>query len=97
MEYEIRLTTRAKHELARLPVWAQEIVESRLAELARSPSTLGRRAVSPPYPPGGMIFEFDHGPIGNALYHFVVFFVFGQGETELIVHGIGHTDLLIGD
>jgi hypothetical protein len=41
-----------------------------------------------------MIFEFDHGPIGTTLYHFVVLFRCSQDETELIVHGIGHTDLL---
>jgi hypothetical protein len=34
MEYEIRLTTKAKQELTLLPDWAQVIVESHLVELA---------------------------------------------------------------
>ncbi len=94
MEYEIRLTARAKQDLSLLPDWAQMLMESHLVELAQSPSTLSRPVVSPPYAPGGMIFEFDHGPIGTTLYHFVVFFRYGQDETELVVHGIGHSDLL---
>jgi hypothetical protein len=96
MEYEIRLSSRAERELNLLPVWAQEIVESRLAELARSPSTLSRPVASPPHAPGGMIFGFDHGPIGSTLYHFMVFFRYGQDETGLDVFGIGHTELTSG-
>src|SRR5271154_5152011 len=84
IEYEIELTNKAEQELDRLPVWIREIVESHLPELARSLSTLSRRVVSPPYPPGGMVFEFDHGPIGNTLYHLAVFFRYSQDETKLI-------------
>jgi hypothetical protein len=43
-----------------------------------------------------MIFEFDYGPIGSTLYHFMVFFRYGQDETGLDVFGIGHTELTSG-
>jgi hypothetical protein len=97
MEYEPILTARAEKDLSRLPEWAREIVESHLIELAQAPSRFSRPVVSPPYPPGGMMCEFDHGPIGNTLYHFTIFFVYGQDETSLIITNIGHTDLLISD
>jgi hypothetical protein len=93
MEYEIRLSPRAERELNLLPAWALEIVESHLVELARSPTTLSRPVVSPPHAPGGMISEFDHGPIGSTLYHFMVFFRYSQDEAGLDVFGIGHTEL----
>jgi len=42
-----------------------------------------------------MVSEFDHGPIGDTLHHFAIFFSYSQDETTLIVTGIGHTALRV--
>jgi hypothetical protein len=91
MEYEIYLTSKAESEFNALPVWLQGIVESHLLELAKSPSALSRRVVSPPYPPGGMMYEFSHGPIDGTLHRFAVFFRYSQDETRLVVFAIGYS------
>ncbi len=93
MEYQIELSNRAQLELNSLPVWLQEVMDVHLLNLPRSPSELSRPVVSPPYPPGGMMSEFDHGPLDEVLHHFAVFFRFHPDETRLIVFGIGHTAL----
>lgn len=94
MEYEICLTKKAEDQLLSLPVWLQGVLESRLEGLAKSPSAFARPVASPPYPPGGMIFEFDHGPIDGKTHHIAVFFRFGQDETTLHIEAIGHIELL---
>ncbi len=79
-----------------MPAWLQIVVESYLLKLAEQPSALSRAVVSPPYPPGGMISEFDHGPIDGANHHVTIFFRYSQDETTLIVRAIGHTELYPG-
>jgi hypothetical protein len=91
MEYDVVLLSNAERHLNSLPIWLQAVMESRLEELSRSPIACARPVPSPPYPPGGMIFEFDHGPIEGTLHHIAIFFRFSQDETKLIVHSIGHT------
>lgn len=93
MEYDIVLLLKAERHLNSLPVWLQGVVESRLGDLSKSPASCARAVASPPYPPGGMVFEFDHGPIGNTLHHIAIFFHYSQDETKLIVGAIGHTAL----
>jgi hypothetical protein len=72
--YEIELTRKAEHDLFAMPVWLQITVEAHLQRLAQRPSALSRAVVSPPHPPGGMISEFDHGPIDGINHHISVFF-----------------------
>jgi hypothetical protein len=91
MEYEILLTDKASRQLLSLPAWLQGIVESHLEELARSPSVHSRPVVSPPHPPGGMVFEFNHGPVDGKTHHIAVFFHFSQDESALHVKAIGYT------
>jgi hypothetical protein len=96
MAYEIRLTDDAAGTLDTLPIWLLEPVREHLSRLARSPLTLGRTVVSPPYPPiGGMMSEFDWGPADDTLHHFVFFFRYGQDETSLIVSSVGRTALKV--
>jgi len=95
MEYEIELTGKAKGELNALPDWLRGIVESYLFRLAESPSALSRPVVSPPYPPGGMMSEFDYGPVGDTLHHVAIFFKYRQDETKLVIRAIGYTALLV--
>ena len=93
MEYQIELSEKATLALNSLPVWLQQVVEVHLLDLARSPSVLSRPVVSPPYPPGGMMSEFDHGPLDDVLHHFAIFFRFHPDETRLVVFALGHTVL----
>jgi hypothetical protein len=96
MGYEIELSDKAQLDLNALPPWLQAVVEAHLWELAESPSALSRPVVSPPYPPGGMMSQFDHGPLDGVWHHFAVFFRFRQDETGLVVFAIGHTALRMG-
>jgi hypothetical protein len=97
MEYEVVLTEKAERELAALPVFLQEPVESHLIVLASSPAAVARKVVSPPYPPGGMMSEFDVGPLGDTLHHVAVFFRYSQDETQIIVFAIGYSALRVSD
>ena len=96
MAYEIDLTDQAQQKLNHMPLWLQGIVESHLSRLANAPSTMSRIVVSPPYPPGGMISEFSHGPIDGFLHHVALFFRYSQDETRIVVQSIGYTLLKFG-
>lgn len=93
MAFEIELLDKAAGHLIALPDFLQERVQSHLVDLANSPSQMSRPTVSPPYPPGGMMSEFDVGPFGNVLHHVAVFFYYGQDEETLVVFAIGYTAL----
>jgi hypothetical protein len=96
MEYEVDLTEAAQGMLNRLPLWLQGAVESHLLRLGASPHTLSRTVVSPPYPPGGMMSEFNISHEPSVLHHISVFFRYSQDETRLIVTAIGHRALYAG-
>lgn len=88
MAYEIRLDEKAEADLNNLPVWLQGPVENHLVDLANKQSVLGRKAVSPPYPPDGMISE-KHIEIGDRTsYQVTIFYHFSQDETSLIIRHI---------
>ena len=88
--YKILLTRTAESERDRLAPDLMRIVNSKLRELAKDPFSLSRKTVSPPYPRGGMMREFDTLDPNGAMHYFVVLFYFGEDEKTLIVHGIGH-------
>ncbi len=90
--YEIFLAQKAENDLAAMPPWLPKVVESWLLKLGQRPSAFSRAVVSPPFPPGGMMSEFDHGPIDGANHHVAIFFRYSQDETTLVVDGIGHTE-----
>jgi hypothetical protein len=95
MRYEVRLLDDAERCLSAIPPALHDFVEKQLLKLGSSPSTMSRPVVSPPYPPGGMMYEFDF-VLGSEFHHFVVLFHYGQDESTLLVSFIGHTDLEIG-
>lgn len=88
--YRILLTRTAESERDRLAPDLVRIVNSKLTELAKDPFSLSRKTVSPPYPPGGMMREFDTITSNGVMHYFVVLFRFGEDEKTLIVRGIGH-------
>jgi hypothetical protein len=88
MSYDVRLTARAEADSAALPSHIQRFLEVRLLELGVSPSRVSRPSVSPPYPPGFMLYEFGYDVAGER-WHFSVLFRYHQDETSLIVSGIG--------
>jgi hypothetical protein len=90
VSYKVRLKAKAEAEYDSLPPELQEAVEAGIARLARDPLRLGRRVVSPPYPPGGQMYPFDYQE-GTLIHHFVVFYVFGLDEDTLVVTSIGRT------
>ncbi len=91
MSYEVILLPRAEVDFANLETHLQAFVETRFSELGQSPTQLSRRAVSPPYPPGFQIYEFDFDVPGEDRHHFAVLFRYGQDEASLHVAAIGHT------
>jgi hypothetical protein len=93
MVYEIELLEKAVNALNALPDFLQGPVQAHLIDLAISPSAMSRPVVSPPYPPGGMISEFDVGPFGKNLHHISVFYRYSRDETTLEVFAIGHSAL----
>jgi hypothetical protein len=90
VSYTVELSETAAAELSALPLDLQSVVEVGLARLARDPLRYGRRVVSPPYPPGGQMYLFEH-TAGTRVHNFVAFYVFGQDESTLVVTSIGHT------
>ncbi len=92
MSFEIALTRKAEADLARLPAVLQEHVSNKLLELRTLPSGKRRAVVSPPFPPGGMIYEFAYLVAGHR-YQAMVFYRFAQDESTLVVTDIGYTDL----
>jgi hypothetical protein len=92
MSYAIKLTAKAKSGLEALDPAHQQFVEARLVKLGDAPSSVGRPTVSPPYPPGDMMYEFDY-IVGDEFHHFAIFYRYSQDETTLYVVGIGHTFL----
>lgn len=89
MDYEVRLTNQAEADLASLHPWLRDVLHSNLDRLAKTPSLLGRKTVSFPFGGDGMMYEFDHGPIGNTYYYFTIIYRFSQDETSLVVTKIG--------
>jgi hypothetical protein len=90
MSYEVILRPRAEADLVALPPDLQPFVAHHLDLLGRSPASLSRSAVSPPYPAGSQMYEFDQDFDGATFHHFVSFFRYGQDEATLYVLGIGH-------
>jgi hypothetical protein len=90
MVYKIVLTKKAESERDRLSPELSQIVNAKLKELAKDPTSMSRKTVSPPYPPGGMMREFDAITPDGVMHYFVALFYFSQDEKSLIVHGIGH-------
>lgn len=95
MGYDVVLTPRAEATYHGLAYFLQEAVDLHLTRLADSPALLARPTVSPPYPPGELIYEFGvDDPIDETLHHHLaIFFRYGQDESTLFVHAIGHTAL----
>ncbi len=93
MTYEVVLTDRALKMLEALDQDLRWFVESRLLDLAELPVALSRPAVSPPHPPGGIIYEFDDDSDPITVHHFGIFFRYSSDETHLVVIAIGHTAL----
>jgi hypothetical protein len=93
MAYEVLLAARAAASLNSLAPGLRECVETHLGRLGQSPSSVSRPVVSPPYPPGGMVYEFDYDLEPATLHHFAVLFRYSSDESRLVVFGIGHTAL----
>lgn len=91
MADEVVLTGRAMASLTSLEPALRSAVEAHLVRLGVSPSSVSRPVVSPPYPPGGMVSEFDGPPGPNGRHHFAIVFRYSGDETQLQVIAIGHT------
>ncbi len=89
MSHRAILSTRAAQELANLPVQLRNTVHIELERLCEAPTTLSRRSVTPPYPPGYQLFTFD-AVVAVEVHYFSILFKYGQDEKSLFVHGIGH-------
>jgi len=92
VSYRVALAARAETDLAALPADLQSLVEHHLDLLGRSPASLSRSAVSPPYPAGSQMYEFEQDFGGETFHHCVIFFRYGQDEATLYALGIGHVE-----
>ncbi|MGO9914957.1 MAG: hypothetical protein ACLQIB_09625 [Isosphaeraceae bacterium] len=88
MNYEVQLTSQAEEDFSALPLHLQHYLERQLDDLAKSPVTLSRPSVTPPHPPGHMIYEVDYS-LGQEHWHLSILFRYHQDEVHLIVTGIG--------
>ncbi len=59
------------------------------ADRLNGPAYLSRSTPSPPYPPGGMMSEFEHGPVDGRTYWVTIFFRYASDEETLVVVRIG--------
>jgi hypothetical protein len=89
MSYEVELTKAAAEKLNALPDDLRSLVVEHLETLGDSPSSTSRPVVSPPYPPGGMMYEFDC-ELDREQYHVTIFFVYSQDEIRIIVINVGY-------
>jgi hypothetical protein len=92
VSYAVVLHGRAKREFAKLSGGHKVIAADHLRRLARSPAKLGRPTVSPPFPPGEMIYDFVEDGGFETWHSFTVFFKYDAGESTLIITGIGHSE-----
>jgi mRNA-degrading endonuclease RelE of RelBE toxin-antitoxin system len=97
MAYEVVLSEKAIRSLNALEEPIRSFVEARLSLLGESPSAVSRPSVSPPYPPGGMMYEFDYDISPSTRHHFGVFFIYAVDETRILIVAIGHTVLYYED
>lgn len=94
MSFKVRLEPKAVAVLLALEDDHEAFVQSHLERLSESPHTLSRTAVTPPYPPDGMTYEFEL--YGIPLVHrFTIFFRYSQDEETLVVSFVGHYSSLI--
>lgn len=89
MSYRAVLATRAANDVAKLPVMLRNSLRTELERLCESPATLSRPSVTPPYPPGYQLFEFDK-VVSDEVHYFSVLFRYASDEQTLLIHGIGH-------
>ena len=92
VSYDIALSPQAEEDLARLPPPLQQYVERQLMRLAADPLSLGRRSVSPPYPPRCQLFQPSPVLYNGRPHEFTVLFRFSVDETALEVVGVGHIE-----
>jgi hypothetical protein len=94
MPYGLIYSAQAEEDLGNLPADLLPFIEARLLDLARQPATLSRPSVSPPYPPGGQIYQCrrPHFSPWDVEHHFTVLFRYSQDETTLYILGIGHIE-----
>lgn len=92
MPYRIVLSTPAADAIRRFHDRQQVQIARQLRRLAKSPAALSWPSVTPPYPPGYQMFEFDLWSKTHR-HHFVTLFKYRSNETEIFIHAIGHTKL----
>jgi hypothetical protein len=90
MAYKLSFTDAARNEIERIPPDMMPALRRGLMALGDDPLKQSRRAVSPPYPPGGMMAEFDDYQPGRGMDVFVVLFHFCEDEETLMVTGVGY-------
>src|SRR4051794_3358806 len=78
MSYTITLLPLAEADLDALAPHLQTFVEAQLRRLAESPATLSRPSISPPYPPGLQMYQFQYDIESYTWDFFTVFFKYGQ-------------------
>jgi hypothetical protein len=92
VSYEIQLSESAAGSLATLPLDLRLYVLAHLVQLSSSPLEFARQVVSPPFPRGGMMYEF-HQRFEDELHPFTVLFHYAEDEATLLVDHIGHTEM----
>jgi hypothetical protein len=92
MSYELIFSNEAEEDLGRLPPHLLNIVEEHLDRLAEHPAAVSRPSVSPPYPPGFMMYSFRHDEADGTEHRFTVLFRYMADEAHLWVGAVGHIE-----
>jgi len=68
-----------------------KLVGEQILDLMSNPHGLGRPAVSPPYPPGGMVINFEFKTYGY-IYAFSILYNVNEIDGVIEISGIGHSE-----
>jgi len=92
MCYHLIFDITTARDLQKLPPYLKEFVKKELNKLLDSAEELGRPSVSPPYPPGSMMYSFRLGPCSRNGWHgFTIFYQRSEKDQQIRILGVGHT------
>ena len=87
----IRLSSRAEVSYARLERFHRVLVGETILDLSDDP-TIGRPTVSPPFPPGGMMYQlWDDRDELSEVYFFTIFYAVDEPSETLQIAAIGRS------